>query len=253
MPCTLAAALPERGKLVAGITRLYDALMRSVEPSARNRALIGALEALEDSQVSGVTEPRLERWRGWRRVGVIPRNEERWRGFAVGRTVPAAEVERVAAVARLCRHRRSLDEVAVRLALTEQAVAPVALAEVREERPDLWARLAREVAPPILDEGEPLSAELRILPSGHVRAFYVLAPDGNAPPSYSAAALPRILADDGPASILVGVRGSSKARRETEQEEAGECIECGARVYVTAGAQLRKAEALLCDICAAKG
>lgn len=183
---------------------------------------------------------------------MIPRNGERWREFAVGRTVPAEEVERAAAVAGLCRPRRSLDEVAVRLALTSHAVAPEALAQVRAERSDLWGQITQEVAPPLI-EGEPLRAEIRILPSGHLRAFYVPAPDESAPPSLSGAALRRVLAEDGPARILVGVRGGSRAR-SAEQEHAGDCIECESRVFANVPADgLPEGTALLCDVCAAKG
>jgi hypothetical protein len=224
--------------------------MRGSTPSARDRTLIRQLEAIG---VKDVTAPRLERWRAWHGgVGLIPRASDRWREFAIGRTVPEEEVERVTAVASLCRHRRSLDEVAVRLALTQHAVAPEALDEVRKARPDLWERLSREFAPPLV-EGEPLDPRLVLLPSGHVRAFYVPR-DEPSRPSYSDLAVRHVLADGGPTKLLIGVRGGSSARREKEQELAGECVQCGSRVFVNLPAEgLPPGTALLCDVCAAKG
>lgn len=83
-------------------------------PSSRDVALI---RRLRDEYGVEVSARQLRTWRDWRGVGLIPR-PRRVRGFkaSLAESLPAAEIERVAAVARLVARLRSLDLVALVLA-----------------------------------------------------------------------------------------------------------------------------------------
>lgn len=225
--------------------------MRRSEPSARNRAIIRGIEA---RGFHDVTEARLERWRGWRGVGLIERNRERWRDFANGRVVPEEEIERAVAVRRLCRHRRPLDEVALRLAFTHP-VDPGALHRVRAERPKLWDRLAEETAAQTAAT-EPLRPVLEIRPPGHLILWYTGHARTEAPrPNQRGRAADRngvdewLLRTSAPAGIVIGAAEASSSRT-SGHKAAGGCVNCDRPVYLLPIRELPEGTSVMCDYCA---
>lgn len=85
-------------------------------PSPRNLALLRLVRA---EHAHDLSERQLERWRGWRGVGLIlrrpPGTRTRWRP-GLADTIPADEVQWVAEAAELVPRCRSLDDVAWQLA-----------------------------------------------------------------------------------------------------------------------------------------
>jgi hypothetical protein len=214
--------------------------------------------------IDDVKRPRLERWHAWRGVGLFDGPPGRQRGFVSASAIPESVVERIVAVRSLCRHRRSLDEVALRLAFTHD-VDPTGLEAVRRERPELWRRIEAELVEckavaqdvrgdPVRiiyrDSAEPYLPRLAITPRGRLELQLGLPADFNTSESEPSGDLPVDLHDHDE-TIVVG----QSWRRTTHPdhfERQGDCVVCGGSVYLNVPqGDLPTGAVVVCDGCVA--